>query len=150
MLKEHGLKFLNKKMRTVRELEEYLKEKFSKRNSEELKQVIEDFKLKGYLDDKKYIEEYISSKKSKDWSVLRLKNELLKKGIKEEDFSCFLQKEEEKEVEKAVKIGYKRYLFYCKNKKLQQKDFRKKLYFYLLQKGFSSDNVLKAIARILA
>ena len=101
-------------------------------------------KLKSYnfVNDKDYINRYVSTYKNNKSKKL-IKFELQKKGVNKLDVDECLD-EIESEFETALKIAEK----YVKNKEKDDKTFQK-CYKYLLSKGFSYDDSLNATKKVI-
>lgn len=92
----------------------------------------------GYIDDKKYCENFIMQYKTKK-GINRLKQELQQKGIKRELLSELFETYQASE--EAVDNLCNKYM------KTKEKSFetKQKLYRHLLSKGFSYEEVSKAV-----
>ena len=84
-----GLDYLGRKMRSKKEVEDYLKKTYSKKDIDETIKLLE---KEGYLNDFKYIEAYLNDalKFSND-GPLKIKNKLINLGIKEEVIDDYLK-----------------------------------------------------------
>lgn len=96
----------------------------------------------GYVNDSDYAEKYVNSYKNQKGKKL-IKLELLKKGVKEEDLSEFLDGVDS-QIETISKLADK----YMKNKPCDLKTV-KKLYSYLISKGFDYDEVKEVSSKYL-
>ncbi len=132
---DSALKVITKSIKTEREV----KEKLIKKGylPEIISEVILKLKNYKYLDDKDYSERYVSTYKNYKGKKL-IEFELKRKGVKEKDFATSLNNIES-EYETALKIAEK----YVKNKEKDVKTL-KKCYKYLVSKGFTYEDSLKA------
>lgn len=131
-LKTRLLKYIMFKKRTEKEIWQ----KFSEEDSELLKEVIEILKELGYIDDKNYIERFISESLSlKNLSIYELKYKLYSKGISkdlvEEYFEENIDNLLEYEKKSAENIINK------KSKNMGIEDIK----IYLRKKGYKEDTI---------
>ena len=102
-------------------------------------EIIEYLKEAGYIDDKVYIQKYINDiKKLKHMSIAQIRNDLARRGIDSDLIDNIIMTENinEFEFESAE---------YLLNKKLKLGEDIDKVKRFLLNKGYSYSNVLKAI-----
>ena len=132
---DSALKIISKSIKTEKEVKERLIKKGYL--SEIILEVIKKLKSYGYVDDKDYSERYVSTYKNYKGKKL-LEVELKRKGVKEKDVVETLNSIEN-EYETALKIAEK----YVKNKTQDIKTMQK-CYKYLLSKGFTYEDSLKA------
>ncbi len=113
-------------------------------------EVIEDLKMKGYLDDKDFIRVFVAEKsKSKNWSIKKIKSQLIKSGlaIKLIDEQLSVQPSDS-DFENAMKLAEKKYEILIK-RNLEPKDLRNKLSTYLFSKGFDYDMIKEVCFKIM-
>ena len=107
-----------------------------------LDDIIEYVKQAGYLNDKIYIEkainEYINLK---NLSIKEIKYKLIAKGISKNDLEDYIQENEEKLIEYEIQSAYN-----ISIKKSQMKENMQIQ--YLQKKGYSFENIKKAIEKI--
>ena len=90
---EAGVNYLARSQRTVEELKRYLlKKKFS---DEEISKTVNELLKLGYLDDNKYIKNYLEYALCKYYGAYKIYQELKKKGIREYDYEDALMQYEE-------------------------------------------------------
>jgi len=80
---KRSIKFLSQRMLT----EKQLKDKLQKENLDyqKMEEAIKKLKEWGYLDDRKYLEEYLRSKRNiKSWGYWKIREKLKEKGLPEE------------------------------------------------------------------
>lgn len=137
---DSALNFISKSVKTEREI----KDKLIKKGylEEIVLETIEKLKSYNFVNDKDYINRYVSTYKNNKSKKL-IKFELQKKGVSKLDVDECLS-EIESEFETALKIAEK----YVKNKEKDDKTFQK-CYKYLLSKGFSYDDSLSATKKVL-
>ena len=107
-----------------------------------LDDIIEYVKQAGYLNDKIYIEkaidEYINLK---NLSIKEIKYKLITKGISKNDLEDYIQENKEKLIEYEIKSAYNILI----KKSQMEEDMQIQ---YLQKKGYSFDNIKKAIEKI--
>ncbi len=137
---DSALNFISKSVKTEREIKDKL---LSKGYLEEIVlETIEKLKSYNFVNDKDYIDRFVSTYKNSK-SKRQIKFELQKKGVNKLDVDSSVN-EIENEFETAVKIAEK----YVKNKEKDDKTFQK-CYKYLLTKGFSYEDSLNATKKVL-
>ena len=137
---DSALNFISKSVKTEREI----KDKLIKKGylEEIVLETLEKLKSYNFVNDKDYINRYVSTYKNNKSKKL-IKFELQKKGVNKLDVDECLD-EIESEFETALKIAEK----YVKNKEKDDKTFQK-CYKYLLSKGFSYDDSLNATKKVI-
>lgn len=132
---QKALLYLSRAPRTTEEVRRFLLRKGF--NDEEITEAI--FKLTqiGYLNDEKYLENYLGSGKSQKYGYARLKLKLLQKGINPELLKN-LNFAEDEEIAKARELLQKKY------KNINSAD-KAKYYRFLLNRGFSPAVARKAL-----
>lgn len=137
---DSALNFISKSVKTEKEI----KDKLIKKGylEEIVLETIEKLKSYNFVNDKDYINRYVSTYKNNKSKKL-IKFELQKKGVNKLDVDECLD-EIESEFETALKIAEK----YVKNKEKDDKTFQK-CYKYLLSKGFSCDDSLSATKKVI-
>ena len=104
--------------------------------SEDIEAVIERLIEKGYLDDEKFTRYYIENRNQKKGiSILKLRQELSKKGIKKEMVDLVLAEQPRDEKEEIMKIISKKREKYNDHKLVQ----------YLLRRGFRYDLIREVL-----
>lgn len=137
---DSALNIISKSIKTEKEI----KDKLIKKGylEEIVLETLEKLKSYNFVNDKDYINRYVSTYKNNKSKKL-IKFELQKKGVNKLDVDECLS-EIESEFETALKIAEK----YVKNKEKDEKTFQK-CYKYLLSKGFSYDDSLSATKKVL-
>ena len=125
-------KYISARMKTVKEVKDYL-------YSKEYSKIVVDYVIGKlteykYLDDESYVMAYVNTYKSK-YGVLKLKNNLLQKGIDAKYLEEYFL-EYETDIDTVMNIAEK----YMKNKDCTY-DNLSKLYRHLASKGYSYDEI---------
>lgn len=137
-----ALNYISYSDRFSKEVSKRLKrEGFTK---EEIDSTIERLKKYGYVDDRKTAEEFIRSKVSKGWGPERIKIELIRREISEEEAENLVKTifSEFNEKEIIIKLTEK----FLKSKR--GKNIKEKLVSFLFRKGFSYDKIIDVIEEI--
>ena len=137
-----SLSYLEKGLRTQKQLQDYLKEKGYPDQS--ITQAIEKLSEYGYIDDAAFAESYIRTYKSRK-GARKLKFELLSKGVSSEIAEEKLAEliSEEETVESCRKLLEK----YLKGRPLDPK-LKAKAYAHLAGKGYASDVVMHVLSEV--
>ena len=142
---EKCLKYLNYKMRTTKEIKEYLKKENTPKIIQE--KIIEKLKQNQFLDDDKYLECFIndSLKLSID-GPLKIKRKLLDLGIEEEKIENSLQKIEETRWQEKIKSIIAKKV--SANHKDSEKNLKLKLKNYFYTIGYKKEQIEEEISKI--
>lgn len=105
---------------------------------------IEKLKSLGYLNDKKTAEEFARSRIEKGWGPERIKFEIVRRGVPEDEAESIVKKifSEFNEQEMIMKLAEK-FLRSRKGEKV-----RERLKGFLFRKGFSYDKIIDVIEKI--
>lgn len=134
--KQKAMAILKRMDRTEFELREKLKHE--EYVDEIIERTIEYVKSYYYIDDKRYLENYIRVHQAKK-SIRQIKQELKYKGIALNDFNVALEvMDDQRAIERAIQKK-------MKNKKTLDVLQKQKLITYLYQKGFTSDDIKHAV-----
>lgn len=134
--KQKAMAILKRMDRTEFELREKLKHE--EYVDEIIERTIEYVKSYHYIDDKRYLENYIRVHQAKK-SIRQIKQELKYKGIALDDFNVALEvMDDQRAIERAIQKK-------MKNKKTLDVLQKQKLITYLYQKGFTSDDIKHAV-----
>lgn len=107
-----------------------------------LDDILEYVKEAGYLNDKDYIKKAIQEYKAlKNLSIKEIEYKLVTKGIKRQDIEDYFSENKEELTEYEIRSAYN--LILKKSEKKEEEVIR-----YLMQKGYSSDNIRKAIQKL--
>ncbi|MBD3330163.1 hypothetical protein GF354_01375 [Candidatus Peregrinibacteria bacterium] len=148
---EYTLLLSTKKRYTVYEMRKkiqtYLNKNAEALNEEEKAQILEQVASRlielNYLNDSKFVMDYISEKsKLNPKGKYYFTRELMRKGIKEELVQQYFDENDFEEIELAKRaLGKKDRLW----KRLSKFDARKKAYRYLSGRGFNSETIYKVV-----
>ncbi len=140
----YSLNLISKYLKTRHEIVKKLKEK--EYNEDTIQKVIDKLQSLGYLNDERYVEVYIRSKKDTS-SILNkrtLYNKLLQKGIDRELVRQNLDNSDIDEYESALKAAQKK----LPNLKGDLRTKKAKLYQFLYSKGFDYEICSKVLNNI--
>jgi len=144
--KDIALKFLSYRMRSEKEVRDKLKNKEFVKDI--IDEVIEDLKRVNLVDDYEFASAWIRDRISNNpRGKALLKQELYKKGIKEETIKKVLReyfKDEDEELNLAKKLLEKRKKRY---ENLEKKVAKRRMMSFLLRRGFSYD-IVKQVLKI--
>ena len=132
------LKLISTRYKTQKEVEKYLYDKGYVASIVYF--VIEKLNEYHYIDDERYVMSYINSHKN-TCGKLKMKQQLLQKGVKESIINNAFEDETFEQVEEIKRLAQK----YMKNKEDTKENYIK-LFKYLLNKGFEYEeikNILK-------
>ncbi len=147
-----ALRFVSFRPRSQKELTEFLAKKMSKWKvvgAPLLQKVIERMRELGYVDDPKFVSWWITQRsvfrpKGKRALVAELRGKGISTAVIEEVFSG-VSSEDFSEYESAKKSIGKKIVLWAKIPKIEQK---KKMYTFLIQRGFSSEIIGRVIDEI--
>ncbi|MHC1683579.1 MAG: recombination regulator RecX [Clostridiaceae bacterium] len=144
--KETALKYIERYFRSEKQVEKKLTEKDF--DNEIIKKICEFLKEYKFIDDNKLTQMYIQDNKSR-FGKVKLKNNLLNKGISEELIKKYLYEVKEEESYKiASKLAEKRYLQLAKSEN-SNKVILKKLGEYLLRQGFNFEEIKSITSKFI-
>ncbi len=139
-----ALNYISFKMRSSSEIREYLIKKDA--SNEMINNIINDLYNKNILNDKLYITSFINdSVNLKDIGPLKIKNELIKKGLDENIIDENLNKIDDNIWEDKIKKMLKKYLL---NKKLSTNMIKLKILNDLNIKGYSKEMIYPLLDNI--
>ena len=142
--KNSAVKFLSLKLRTSYEVKEKLSEFGYEENT--ISQVIKDLTEIDYINDYKYASKYISEKtKLKPKSIKLLEMELENKGIPNDIINSVIEELNPDDDQIAMELLKKRYYKYSEYDEI----LIKKMKSYLASRGFSYNQISKAISKYL-
>ncbi len=133
-----ALNYIKIKMRCEKEIREYLEKKNIDNST--INDVVDKLKQNGYLDDQKYIKSYIFDKFNiSNVGPLKIKNELLKLGFKEEDIDIGLSNlDKDKLYSKLDKLIDKRI---TQIKHYNGSILKQKIITFFIEKGFYKSDI---------
>jgi regulatory protein len=136
-----ALRFVSYRPRSEKELTDFLTKKLTRwkvSGDVLIKKVVERMRELGYVDDKKFVEWWISQRNEfRPIGKRKLRFELQRKGIPQDDINMPFS-----EVEGAQKAIQKKLILWSRMPIIEQK---KKAYTFLTQRGFSFDTIEKII-----
>lgn len=146
-VKKSALRFLSIRNHSSQELYKKLsKKKFS---DQIIKKVIDELLSIGYLNDKKFAEQYLSELIGKLFGPLKIKNEMLKRGISKEIVDDVLNEyfnNDDMQKEVIEKILSKNKF----SKRISNRNELQKIYNYLVSRGFQARIVMDAMKENLS
>jgi regulatory protein len=148
-IKQKAYTLLGKRLHSVYELRTKLRQK--KYDADLIQLTIDDLLNSRYLDDMKFAEMYSEEKlRLKLWGKTKLKSELMKKGISSGIISTVLEEkfpQADEELENASQLAKKKFN-QLKNWNMEKQKLVKRLYAFLISKGYSYDISRQAIEKI--
>jgi regulatory protein len=148
-IKQKAYTLLGKRLHSVYELRTKLRQK--KYDVDLIQLTIEDLLNGHYLDDMKFAELYSEEKlRLKLWGKTKLKSELLKKGVSSAIITAVLEEkfpEADEELNNASQLVQKKYN-QLKNRNMEHQKLVKRLYAFLISKGYSYDISRQAIEKL--
>lgn len=137
-----ALRFLSIRNHSRNELrQKLLKKKFSE---DIIEKVLNELSQLSYLNDRKFAEQFFNELIGKHFGPLKIKNEMMKRGIDKQTIDEILQNYfNDEDSQKEVILSYLQ-----KNKfpkKLKSKNELQKIYNHLISRGFSSSVIVKAL-----
>jgi regulatory protein len=141
-VKKSALRFLSVRSHSSQELyRKLLKKKFS---SEIIEKVLSDLLSLGYLNDRKFAEQYFNELVGKLFGPLKIKNEMIKRGIAKEIIDEVLSdyfNNDEMQKDVIQKLLSKNKF----PKKITYRNDLQKLYNHLISRGFSPEVVMECL-----
>jgi regulatory protein len=141
-VKKSALRFLSVRSHSSQELyRKLLKKKFS---SEIIEKVLSDLLSLGYLNDRKFAEQYFNELVGKLFGPLKIKNEMIKRGIAKEIIDEVLSdyfNNDEMQKDVVQKLLSKNKF----PKKITNRNDLQKLYNHLISRGFSPEVVMECL-----
>lgn len=113
-------------------------------------EVLKNLKESGYIDDKEFIRAFAAEKsKVKNWSIRRIKGELLKRGLDLRSIDEVLEVQNtELEIANAMGAAKKKYES-LKKRNLEPREMKNKLSTFLLSRGFDYETIKGVCDEIL-
>ncbi len=138
--KERALFLIQKAEQTTGEIRKKLKRNYY--TDDMIEKVIDFLKEYKFVDDERYIQQYISFKEKK-YSIRVMKEKLLQKGVSKELLDSIVEKQDNHEEELILRIIEKKQ----KNRPIVSYEERNKLIQHLLYKGFSYSMVKEVVEK---
>lgn len=148
-LKNSALRIISRRPHSAFELKVKLQKK--RFNKDDIAPIIQDFQDRGYLSDRdfafRYAEEAISKKKG----LIKIKGELISKGINREIIDEVMSSVEDEEslLENAKSLANRK-LSSLKHKSLEKNQLKQKLYSHLISKGYNHTIIRQVIDELLS
>lgn len=143
--KNYAFLLLKYRLRSEEEIYRRLKKK--KFDEEIIKETIAYLKDRGFLNDRIFARTWIESRLSKPLGLTRIKQELKSKGIDveiiNEQFKAIKNNYAEEDI--VLKIAKERIKRF---KEIDRRKAKRRVFAYLLRRGFSADVVIDAINRL--
>ena len=148
-IKQKAFALLGKRIHSVYELRTKLRQK--KYDADLIQLTIDDLLNTRYLDDMKFAEMYAEEKlRLKLWGKTKLKSELMKKGISSSIITAVLEDKfppVDEELDNASQLVKKKYS-QLKNRNMEHQKLVKRLYAFLISRGYSYDVSRQAIEKL--
>jgi len=148
-IKQKAYALLGKRLHSVYELRTKLRQK--KYDQDLIRVTIDDLLSGNYLDDMKFAEMFSEEKlRLKLWGKTKLKSELMKKGISSQIITVILEEKfpgSDEELDNASQLAKKKYNL-LKNRNMEKQKLVKRLYSFLISKGYSYDISRQAIEKL--
>lgn len=148
-IRQKALSYLARRIHSKRELENKLRQKSY--HLELINEVLNDMVKKGLIDDTNFTSHFVDEKiNKKKWGIMKVKNELIKKGISAEliDYALksFITPESQNEI--AIVLAQKK-LNIIVARESDPKKIKQKLLSFLVSRGFSYDTAFEVIQSLL-
>ncbi len=143
------VKLISRRPRSKKEIRLYLRRKLKSKKDNLIDNLISELRDKGYIDDEKFANWWVENRLNfKTRGKLLLKSELKSKGIRDDIIEkIFTNKDfsDKEEVDRAIELAKKK-----KRKigNIKDRKSRKKLFDYLLRKGFEYRKVKEAVQKV--
>lgn len=143
-LKNSALRIISRRPHSAFELKVKLQKK--KFNKDDIAPIIKDFQDRGYLSDRDFAFRYAEEALSKKKGLIKIKGELISKGISREiiDEVMLSLEDEESLIENARTLANRK-ISSLKHKSLEKNQLKQKLYSHLNGKGYSSDIIRQVV-----
>lgn len=147
-IKQRAFRLLGRRQHSSSELKRKLWNKDYDRKL--IEEVITELESKAYIDDEEFIKAFILEKsQTRNWSVNRLKSELIKRGISQKQIDLALSEQPKQfEKESALKLANKKYQQLL-NRNLETKELRNKISTFLFSKGFNYELIKEVCDSII-
>ncbi|WP_201772689.1 regulatory protein RecX [Endozoicomonas numazuensis] len=137
-IRRAAMDLLARREHSFYELQEKLTHRYSDANP---LPVLEQLKEEGLQSDERFLESYIRSRSAKSYGPVRIRSELRRKGLSDEQISAFLIEDEESWLEMAKSLRCRKF-----GDELPKvaKD-RSRQYRFLAQRGYTSSQILMCL-----
>jgi regulatory protein len=141
-------RYLSYRPRTEKEIETYLVEKAEKYNwlQSDMKEAIQVLKEDNHINDRAFIDWYVQSRSTRKYkSTFVIKRELQRYGLSDNLVTAYFEEHPLNEEEQAYQLLARKWNVYEREEKGKR---YKKVWTYLSSKGYTSNIIRAAIARI--
>jgi regulatory protein len=139
-LRQRALDYLGKREYSYTELGQKLKTYLAEDESfEQITAILEDFKTRGWLSDKRFTEQIVHARQAK-FGLAKIANELREKGVSQELIADAVEQVKENELSNATEIWRKKF----KNAPANRDEWAKQARF-LQSRGFGFDTIKKVL-----
>jgi regulatory protein len=149
-IKQKALSFLKRRIHSRKELFTKLKRHFSESNL--IEECLNHLEEKNFINDHHFAELFIQEKiRLKKWSRIKLKKELMLRGIRNDIIEDCLEKffSNDLEKEKALELA-KRKFEQIKSRSNDRREIQQKLQMFLLSKGYEYELISDVVKKILS
>ncbi|MCF8240037.1 MAG: recombination regulator RecX [Melioribacteraceae bacterium] len=144
--KDQAYRYLARRPHSEKELSDKLKRK--QHSLENVDKVISDLIKINYLNDEDFAEIFINDRLDKKKGTLKIKAELFNRGVSRKIIEAASSKiDEEILLNNAVDLAEKK-LRTFRDKEISEINQKQKIYYFLMNKGYSGDIIRKAISKI--
>ncbi|MBC7757119.1 MAG: recombination regulator RecX [Bdellovibrio sp.] len=139
-LRQRALEYLGKREYSHKELGQKLKPYLEDgEDAEAITAILEDFKTRGWLSDKRFTEQIVHARQAK-FGVAKIANELREKGVSAELIADAVEQVKENELDNAKEIWRKKF----NNAPASREEWAKQARF-LQSRGFGFDSIKKVL-----
>ena len=139
-LRQRALEYLGKREYSYAELGQKLKKYLAEdEDFEVITAILEDFKTRGWLSDKRFTEQIVHARQAK-FGVAKIANELREKGVSQELIAYAVETVKGNELDNAFEIWRKKF----KNAPASRDEWAKQARF-LQSRGFGFDTIKKVL-----
>lgn len=146
-IREYFLRLLGRRDHARNELRDKARKKDFP--SESIEEILDELTEKKYINNVEFAKKYVSDKfKFYSWGEIKIRSELLRKGVSEKDINIALQEISPNDRNKTIQdliLKYKR-----KFERVDSIKRKKKIFDFLLRKGYDSNTILKQMPILLA
>ncbi|MGA9292802.1 MAG: RecX family transcriptional regulator [Ignavibacteriaceae bacterium] len=148
-VKQRAFRYLGRRLLSENELR--LKLKLKKYDENIIDEIIEDLKVKDYLNDMEFANVFSSENiRNKFWGKNKVKAELMRRGVDNEIISQVLLEKfpEGNNLNNAIELAQKKYLLLSR-RILEQKKIKEKIISFLFSKGYDYEVSREAFEKII-
>lgn len=116
--------------------------------AQEIESILDELEEKGYINNRAFARKFVHDKfEFNKWGINKIRIELIKKGISESDITLALSELDDSEVLETI-----RHLVEKNKRKFLRADplkRKKKVFDFLLRKGYDSNSIMKSISSLM-